>query len=78
YNGGPAFKRQWSWHFNGILVGRDPVALDRICANIIEDKRKEMGLPSLKQAKREPKYIRTAAALSLGEDDPKKIELVET
>jgi uncharacterized protein (DUF362 family) len=78
YNGGPAFKRQWSWPFNGILVGRDPVALDRICANIIEDKRKEMGLPSLKQAKREPKYIRTAAALRLGEDDPKKIELVET
>ncbi|MFQ5861971.1 MAG: DUF362 domain-containing protein [Candidatus Brocadiales bacterium] len=78
YHGGPAFKRQWSWRFGGILMGTEPVAFDRICANIIEEKRKEMGLPSLKQANREPKYIHTAAALGLGEDDPEKIELVET
>lgn len=78
YNGGPAFKRQWSWPFGGILMGRDPVALDRICADIIEEERKAVGLPSLEQVKREPKYIRTAARLGLGEDDPKKIELVVT
>ncbi len=78
YNGGPAFKRRWSWPFGGILMGRDPVALDRICANIIEEERKKNGLPSLKQVKREPKYIHTAAALKLGEDDPEKIELIET
>ncbi|MFQ5956398.1 MAG: DUF362 domain-containing protein [Candidatus Brocadiales bacterium] len=78
YNGGPAFKRRWSWPFGGILMATDPVALDRTSANIIEEKRKEMGFPSLKQVKREPKYIRTAAALGLGEEDPEKIELVET
>ena len=78
YNGGPAFKRRWSWPFGGILMGRDPVALDRICADIIEEERKAVGLPSLEQAKREPKYIHTAARLGLGEDDPKKIELVVT
>lgn len=77
-NGGPAFKRRWSWPFGGILMGRDPVALDRISANIIEDRRKEVGLPTLKQVKREPKYINTAAALGLGEDDPEKIELIQT
>lgn len=78
YNGGPAFKRRWSWPYKGILIGRDPVALDRICANIIEEKRRQMGLPTLKQVNREPRYIQTAAQLHLGEDDPKKIELVET
>ncbi|MHC4357849.1 MAG: DUF362 domain-containing protein, partial [Planctomycetota bacterium] len=63
YNGGPAFKRQWSWPFGGILMSRDPVAMDRVGANIIEEERKAAGLPSLEQAKREPKYIRTAARL---------------
>ncbi len=78
YNGGPAFKHQWSWPFKGVLMGTDPVAMDRTCANIIEEKRREMGLPSLKQVNREPRYINTAAALRLGVDDPEKIELIET
>jgi uncharacterized protein (DUF362 family) len=76
YNGGPGYKPQWTWNYNGIIVGRDPVALDRICYNIIEEKRSEMRLPSLKQAKREPKYISTAATLGLGVDDLSKIKLV--
>ncbi|MBI2469976.1 MAG: DUF362 domain-containing protein [Planctomycetes bacterium] len=77
YNGGPGYKPQWTWNYNGIIVGRDPVALDRICHNIIEEKRREMRLPSLKQAKREPKYISTAAMLGLGIDDLSKIKLVQ-
>ena len=76
YNGGPGYKPQWTWNFSGIIVGRDPVALDRICHNIIEEKRKEMKLPSLKLANREPTYISTAATLGLGTDDPSKIKLV--
>ena len=76
YNGGPGYKPQWTWNYNGIIIGKDPVALDRVCHNIIEEKRSEMRLPSLKQAKREPKYISTAATLGLGIDDPSKIKLV--
>ena len=76
YNGGPSYKPKWTWNYNGIIVGRDPVALDRICHTIIEEKRSEMRLPSLKQAKREPKYISTAATLGLGIDDLSKIKLV--
>jgi len=76
YNGGPSYKPKWTWNYNGIIVGRDPVALDRICHTIIEEKRSEMRLPSLKQARREPKYISTAAALGLGVDDLSKIKLV--
>lgn len=77
YHGGPGYKPQWTWNFNGIIVGRDPVALDRICHTIIEEKRKETKLPSLKQAHREPAYISTAAMLGLGIDEPAKINVVQ-
>jgi len=76
YHGGPGYKPQWTWNYQGIIVGRDPVALDRICHTIIEEKRKEMKLPSLQQAHREPKYISTAAMLGLGIDEPSKINVV--
>ena len=76
YNGGPAFKPQWAWDYRGILVGTDPVALDRIGTQIIEDKRKEVNMLSLKEAGREPIYINTAAKLGLGFDDPALIDVV--
>lgn len=37
---------------------------------------REIRLPALKQAKREPKHISTAAALGLGVDDLSKIKLI--
>lgn len=77
YNGGPAFKPQWAWDYNGILIGVDPVAVDRIGTQILEEKRMEVGLPSLKDAGREPKYIKTAAKLGLGVDDPALIDVLE-
>ncbi len=76
YHGGPAFKPQWAWDFQGILVGTDPVALDRVGTQIIERKRKEMNMLSLKDAGREPKYIKTAASLGLGVDDPSLIDII--
>lgn len=76
YNGGPAYKPQWAWDYRGILVGTDPVALDRIGTQIIEEKRKEVNMPSLEEAGREPKYIKTAARLGLGVDDPALIDTI--
>ncbi|MHC4308256.1 MAG: DUF362 domain-containing protein [Planctomycetota bacterium] len=76
YHGGPAFKPQWAWDFRGMLIGTDPVALDRIGAQIIEKKRNEVNMPSLKEAGREPKYIQTAASLGLGVDDPSLIDVI--
>ncbi|TVM00109.1 MAG: hypothetical protein CV080_07080 [Candidatus Kuenenia stuttgartiensis] len=72
----PGYKPQWTWNYNGIIVGRDPVAFDRICHTIIEAQRKKMKLPSLQQARREPKYISTAAMPGLGTDDLSKINVV--
>lgn len=78
YNGGPGYKPQWTWNYNGIIVGRDPVAFDRVCHAIIEEKRTEMKLPSLKHAGRDPKYISTAAMLGLGTDDLSQINVINT
>jgi uncharacterized protein (DUF362 family) len=76
YHGGPAFKPQWTWDFQGMLIGTDPVALDSVGAQIIEKKRREMNMSSLKKAGREPKYIQTAARLGLGVDDPTLIDVI--
>jgi hypothetical protein len=56
------------------------VALDYVGWKIIEKKRLEAGAPSLRQEKREPAYIATAADVQhrLGTCDPKRIEQVET
>ena len=78
YNGGPAFKRQWVWDYGGIIVGTDPVAVDQIGHEIIDNKRKEMKMPLLKQVGREPKYIGTAAKLGLGIANRDKINLIKT
>ncbi len=79
YEGGPSYMPQWTWPFNGLLVGRDPVAMDYTGWQIIEKKRAAMGMTTLKASKREPTYIATAADAQhrLGTNDPAKIELVE-
>jgi uncharacterized protein (DUF362 family) len=79
YEGGPSFMPQWMWPFNGLLVSRDPVALDYVGWKIIEKKRSEAGVKSLRELKREPSYIATAADAEhrLGTCDPKRIEQVE-
>ncbi|MCL5745399.1 MAG: DUF362 domain-containing protein [Acidobacteria bacterium] len=79
YEGGPTYMPQWSWPYNGLLVGQDPVALDTVGWQIIEQKRAEKGLKPLKGMKREPKYIATAADSQhrLGTNDPSRIERLE-
>lgn len=66
YDGGPAFNPRGTWDFGGILVGTDPVAIDTQAWNIIEKKRKEKGLPTLKGENREPTYIKTASDKAYG------------
>jgi len=79
FEGGPPFMPQWAWNQNELIVGFDPVAIDTIGWNLIEKKRKENGLPSLKEAGREPIYIATAAddQHRLGCNDLSKIKTVQ-
>ena len=79
YEGGPSFMPQWTWPYNGLLVARDPVALDYTGWQIIERKRAEKGMKPLKEMKRDPAYIATAADANhrIGTNDPKKIDVME-
>ena len=79
FEGGPMFKPQFSWKYNGIMVATDPVAIDQTAWDIIERKRLERGLKTLQQAGTPPKYIAVAANPEhrLGTDDPNRIALQE-
>lgn len=79
YEGGPTYMPQWSWPYNGVIVSRDPVALDYTGWQIIEAKRAEKGMKPLRDLRREPAYIARAADSQhrLGTNDPKLIERVE-
>lgn len=74
---GPAFFPRFAMEFGGLLVSRDPVALDFTGWGIIENHRKNLNLPSLEQEGRKPSYILTAAALNLGQADEKTIKVTE-
>jgi len=63
--------------FHSIYASTDPVAQDVIGWELVEKLRKENGLPTLKDAQREPTYIKNAAELGLGVFDRNKIKLRE-
>ncbi len=41
FNGGPQVNPQYLWPYNGIIVGTDPVAVDAVCIEILEARRRE-------------------------------------
>jgi uncharacterized protein (DUF362 family) len=79
YEGGPGYKPEHSWNANTLLVSTDPVALDHTGWKMIERKRAEKGLKTLRTEDRAPNYITTAADAEhrLGTNDPKMISIVE-
>jgi uncharacterized protein (DUF362 family) len=79
YEGGPAYKPEYSWKLNDLIVSQDPVALDYTGWQMIERKRAERGLKPLERDGRKPHYIATAAdgQHRLGMNDPARIAVVE-
>jgi uncharacterized protein (DUF362 family) len=75
-DGGPSLRPDALWDYAGLLVGRDPVAVDSMSWNIIDGRRKETGLPTVAGAGREPVSIITAAARGLGVRDFEKMEII--
>lgn len=62
YQGGPfAWNPEFQWEARTLLFGTDPVAVDRIELEIVEQKRKELGVPSLWD--RDPKYLGSNAEM---------------
>ena len=59
YHGGPfGWNPEFVWEARTLLVGTDPVAVDRIELEIVEQKRREVGVPSLWD--RDPKHLGTS------------------
>ena len=80
YEGGPTdCKPRYMWHYNGLIIGTDPVAVDQIGLMLLEEKRVSEGLPPLAAVGRPAKYIATAADPDhcLGEREPEKIRVIE-
>ncbi len=79
FAGGPGYKPQYAWKYNGLMVASDPVAIDYTAWQIIEKKRAERGLNTLAQAGMPPNYVAVAADSQhrLGTNIPSRIDLVE-
>jgi uncharacterized protein (DUF362 family) len=77
FHGGPAYHPRWAANYGGVLIGTDPVAIDAVGYEIIEELRKTAGLEKLKGGRREPIYIETAAGYGLGIADLEKIDFVK-
>lgn len=79
YHGGPSFKPQFVTRHGAIILATDPVAVDAYCWKLIEQYRKQNGLPPLDREDRTPKYILTAAddEHKLGVANINEIEMVK-
>lgn len=79
YEHGPGYKQAFSWTPNQVLVSDDPVAIDTIGWQMIEEKRQLQNLPSLQDSEKFPEYLRTAADRlhGLGTHELSRIQLID-
>lgn len=75
-HGGPGQDARYMWEPGTLMASTDPVALDYQAWRMIEDQRIQMKLPSLTAEKREPQWIAVAAAQGLGNNEPRKIDVI--
>ena len=76
YHGGPQDKPRWRAAHNSMLIGTDPVAMDRIIHELVDTYRKQNKMKPVAEdraGRRAPRFIEGAAALGLGEADRSKI-----
>lgn len=70
------FSRRYVWSYKGLIVGKDPVAVDTIGLRLIMAKRREVFGPA-QELPPVPKHIQLADTRhGIGTSDPAKIELV--
>ena len=76
FEGGPAANPQFICQYNTMLVGSDPVAVDRIGHDIVINKRIEEGIQSSDRPNSR-RFMEIAQELQLGVADREKIEVIE-
>ncbi len=72
FDGGPNYTAEGTWKAGLLLASFDPVAIDYMGSQLIEERRKEAGLSSVLSKAR---HIRTAARSGLGTNAPDDIDL---
>lgn len=73
-NGGPGYKPAFVWPYSGLILSCDPVAMDTVGARIIDERRAEVGIPTLAEAGRHPRWLASAAERGLGNAEPNRID----
>jgi len=76
FDGGPGANPQFICNYNTILVGSDPVAVDRAGYDIVIAKRIEEGVQE-EELPRGRRFMELAEGLGLGVADPEKINVEE-
>ena len=71
FDGGPVYDPKGEWKYGGIVMSRDPVALDQVLLQAVGDKREEMELPSITRLSN---HIRTAWRAGIGTNDLDEME----
>jgi len=74
FNGGPGDDPAFRWDYHTLVCGTDPVAVDRVCIDIVDEKRKAEGLPPADVGR---KCVELAGQLGIGSYDLAKIEIVK-
>jgi uncharacterized protein (DUF362 family) len=74
-DGGPSYKPAFVWQYSGLILSTDPVALDTVGTQIIDDRRAELGLPRLAETGRHPRHLVSAAERGLGTASLRAIDL---
>jgi len=72
YDGGPGANASFTYDYHRLFLATDPFALDKVCHDLILQKRKEMGV-DVNEHPRFTEYLRYAERLGLGVADAEKI-----
>jgi len=73
YSDGPGDKPAYRWDYYALILGKDPVAVDRIGLDILDDKRKAEGMSPLTWGRQS---LEKAAEIGVGNYDLSKIDLL--
>ena len=74
YAGGPGFKPQYSWNYGALYFSADPVAVDSLCVDALDVKRREAKVPLIGPR---ATHITSAGRLGLGQSARANIDLTE-
>ncbi len=74
YNGGPRDNPEYRVPYESVMVSTDPVAIDRVASDIVDQLRVAHHMTTLAQRGKPPRYIDAAATMGLGVSDRTRID----